>query len=300
MIILKKSRVKDLTIGAMFAAIYGVILLTIRYIFVDSESIIYYLIPVPVAIYVVWKDYKAGILVFITSALISLLIIDPYRALMLYIPNLVLGFVIGVLSRRVTFTYTLLFSFIVALGVDIISIYAFELITGLPYIDSILNEISGIAEGFNISGEVLYNIGTISLAITLVIDSIVKVIFAYILVRILLMRLKIVNVPISINLKPSKIATLISLLLTVIGFLMVSFGLANMDEFLKVIMIIVLSLVFALDLYILSVFLITIGRKLKEKGKTGLAIIVMLIGLLLSPIGYLAAVIYNLTLKVTI
>jgi len=299
-IILKKSRVKDLTIGAMFAAIYGVILLTIRYIFVDSESIIYYLIPVPVAIYVVWKDYKAGILVFITSALISLLIIDPYRALMLYIPNLVLGFVIGVLSRRVTFTYTLLFSFIVALGVDIISIYAFELITGLPYIDSILNEISGIAEGFNISGEVLYNIGTISLAITLVIDSIVKVIFAYILVRILLMRLKIVNVPISINLKPSKIATLISLLLTVIGFLMVSFGLANMDEFLKVIMIIVLSLVFALDLYILSVFLITIGRKLKEKGKTGLAIIVMLIGLLLSPIGYLAAVIYNLTLKVTI
>ena len=68
------KKTNDLTLGAMFGAIYGVLLLLIRYLFPSTDSFIYYLIPLPIAIYTFWRGWRSGLVLLVVLILLGFLI----------------------------------------------------------------------------------------------------------------------------------------------------------------------------------------------------------------------------------
>lgn len=184
---------KDLTIGAMFGAIYGILLFLVRYLLPSTDSIIYYFIPLPIAIYTYWRGFKNGFVLFAVISMLSFLITDPFRTLLLLMPNYLLGLIFGLLKGK-KIPCTILITFVIATIINFLSIYAFELITGVSYLESTIIEMNFLKDFFsNVNGDFFSKIILISIIIVFTLDALVKTFLLNILLIFMLNRLNIFN-----------------------------------------------------------------------------------------------------------
>ena len=276
----------------MFAAIYGVIFLLIRYLFSSTDSIIYYFLPLPIAIYTYWKKSRDGLMVLLVTLILSFLTLDIYRVLLLILPNLLIGYVMGLLQIYFRKNVVIIFIvFILALLADYLSIYAFEVVTGVDYLESLLLEFSFAV----MNKDLLANILLIALPIVLVLDSLIKVLLLEILFVLLTKRLNIENnFSFNFPLVFKPLFSLIAVLLNLIAVLILASNGYEKFFLLKLSLIIILSLSAILALYMIMSFLIFVINYYFANKKKLLRLLIIVLGIIFFPITYLASLIFNL------
>jgi hypothetical protein len=283
------KKTNDLTLGAMFGAIYGILLLFIRYLLPSTDSIIYYFIPLPIAIYTYWKGYKNGLILFVVLALLSFLICDPFRAILLLIPNFIVGLCYGILKKK-SGSLTLITTFIFSLLVNFLSLYAFELLTGVSYFDSTVMEMSFIFEMFPTIGDSLINkIFYIVIPIVLILDSLIKTILINILFVFIINRLKIANINNKFEITYSWFYSLIYIITLIFTFIYIGIGLESINTIYS---IIILSIFFILSILMLFIGIIGLKLYLLEKGKK--PNILVIITTLIFPIGIILGLCFSI------
>ena len=285
------KKTNDLTIGAMFGAIYGVILLLVRYLFPSTDSLIYYVLPLPLAIYTYWKGARSGLILFFVSVALGFLICDPYRALMLLAPNFLIGFVFGLLKNK-SQLLSIVLTFISSLIANFLSVYAFELISGVPYLEYMFSDMDFIFEMVpQISTDLINNLLIIILPIVLIVDALIKSLFLYLLFMLIAKRLKLELAPLEFKLKFSYWIDLIYVFSFIITMAYLANGLLDTKDMNILLGILILSVYFILSFYLMYLGVIGLRLTLNEKGKKGGIWIV--VSIIIFPIAIILGLIYS-------
>ena len=186
---------KAITEGGIFAGIYALLAIISRYLLTGTDSMLYYFTPLPMAIYVVRNKTTYSIAVLAASIALSFLFSNPLVALMVIMPNIIVGFVLGLLekvSKVKILNYLLIF--ILCYAVSLISIAAFEIINGIDYWEDVVKLLNSITDYFNYSNESLMkSIVDIATTVTLLVDSIIKTVMLYLVLSIVIVRLKLIS-----------------------------------------------------------------------------------------------------------
>lgn len=280
---------KDLTIGAMFGAIYGIILILIRYLFTSSDSLIYYFLPLPLAIFTYWRGYKNGLILTIVLTILSFLICDPIRVLMLIIPNLLIGFIFGLLNKKGK-GLLLIITFIVSLLANFLSVYAFEIITGISYLTSTVEEMKFLLDVFpNIDVNLIHNLIMIILPIVLILDAILKTILLYLVFMIICKRLKLDFEKMGLKITFSWLV-IILYLISLIGVIIYF----NVDSLRNnsIFGICILTIFFIINMYLM--FLNAIGVKINLGSKNKKTFLIVLLSTIIFPIGVIFGIMYSI------
>lgn len=280
---------KDLTIGAMFGAIYGIILILIRYLFTSSDSLIYYFLPLPLAIFTYWRGYKNGLILTIVLTILSFLICDPIRVLMLIIPNLLIGFIFGLLNKKGK-GLLLIITFIVSLLANFLSVYAFEIITGISYLTSTVEEMKFLLDVFpNVDVDLVHNLVMIILPIVLILDAILKTILLYLVFMIICKRLKLDFEKMGLKITFSWLV-IILYLIGLIGVIIYF----NVDSLRNnsISGICILTIFFIINMYLM--FLNAIGVKINLGSKNKKTFLIVLLSTIIFPIGVIFGIMYSI------
>lgn len=286
------KKTNDLTIGAMFGAIYGVILLLVRYLFPSTDSLIYYVLPLPLAIYTYWKGARSGLILFFVSVALGFLICDPYRALMLLAPNFLIGFVFGLLKNK-SQLLSIALTFISSLIANFLSVYAFELISGVPYLEYMFSDMDFIFEiAPSITADMISKLMLIILPIVLIVDALIKSLFLYLLFMLIAKRLKLELAPLEFKLKFSYWIGLIYVFSFIITMAYLANGLLDTKDMNILLGILILSVYFILSFYLMYLGVIGLRLTLNEKGKKGGIWIV--VSIIIFPIAIILGLIYSI------
>ncbi len=286
------KKTQDLTIGAMFGAIYGVLLLLVRYLFPSTDSMIYYVLPLPLALYTYWKGSRNGFLLFLVSIALGFLICDPYRALMLLAPNFLIGFIFGLLKNK-SQILSIISVFLSSLIANFLSVYAFELISGVPYVEYMFTDMEFVFEiAPSITADMISKLMLIILPIVLIVDALVKAIFLYLLFMIVAKRLKLEFAPLELKLSFSYWVVIVYLFSLVATMLYLANGMIDSKDMNELLGIFILSIYFILTFYML--YLGIIGLKLYsiEVGKK--LTVFMIVSIIIFPIGIILGLIFSI------
>lgn len=279
---------KDLTVGAMFGAIYGVLLLLIRYLLPSTDSLIYYFIPLPIAIYTYWKGNKNGLVLLVVLSLLSFLICDPLRAILLLIPNYILGVIFGILKKK-NKGLTIITTFILALLINFLSLYAFELLTGISYFNSTLTEMSFMLDLFpNLDDSLFTKVLFIVIPIVLILDSLLKTILLNILFVFMLNRLKIDDANMKFEFIYSYWYGIIYMCIFLLSLLYIGIGLEKLNS---IISIVVLSIFFIVS--IMMIFLGAIGLKLYLMERNKKPNLLVIFSTIIFPISLIFGIVFS-------
>lgn len=298
---MKKSGVLDLTIGAMFAAIYALLALLGRFVFISLDSFIYFLIPIPIAIYAYWKDFQYSFLTLMVMIAVSFIINisgSVVAVITLTIPNLVLGFGFGLLKKYAKSNlFTIIFSLMLSLLAEILAMLGISEIMGITYFDYFKADSTFIQSMFNMSDNVFSKIISITIPIVIVLDAFLKVFLLIVIFVIVVRRLK-MDEDISMNIRfifsfPLAVFSIFlsmsSLMITIIFF--------ALDNGILWPIIMAWILTLFIDLYIIFVFLTFKSQILIAKKQKLQAFLWILLGVLFLPITYFIACYYHLFLR---
>lgn len=293
----KQTSIRMLTEGALYTAAYGLLAILTRYLITGTDSFIYYLYPIPLAIYTARNKFKYGLLVYLASIFISFLFANITFVLLLIIPNLIIGLLFGLLeinSKNKIVNYIVIFA--VCLAADFLSVYAYELITQTSYWEQDIELVTKIINSFIvIDANTIKQIISITSIVVLILDSVIKMILIYMLFNIIVIRLKLIS-----DYKPSykvfltynPFVTLVYVLLLVAVFFLTNAALSG-NIIIKIILILVMSLLSILSFYLLYQF--TMYLRLKNlRMKTGIMVILTILSLILFPISIIYALVLNL------
>lgn len=86
-----KDRVRIITDGAIITAIYALLLVASRFIGGLLEDWLYFLLPIPIAVYGYKYHIKDSLIVAVSTILISFLLINPMTTLFFVVPTMGLG-----------------------------------------------------------------------------------------------------------------------------------------------------------------------------------------------------------------
>ena len=241
--------IKAITEGGIFAAVYALLAIISRYLLTGTDSMLYYFTPLPMSIYVVRNKPTYSIAVLAASIALSFLFANPLVALMVIMPNIIVGFVLGLLekfSKIKILNYLLIF--ILCYTVSLISIAAYEIINGINYWEDIVKLLNTITGYFDYTNESLIkSIVDIATSATILVDSIIKTAMLYLVLSIIIIRLKLVpNYSIKIKL-PLKFSYKISLgYIFVFTLLLITswFYVSNAIVLFEILMSILLTIIF--------------------------------------------------------
>lgn len=292
-----QKRIKDLTEGALYSAIYALIAILGRFLLSSLDSIIYYFIPIPIAIYSYAKNYKFSLITLFVMIAISFLIsigISPLQVLYLSIPNLILGFSFGILKRYTNNNLiTFVITFLLAVLTNVLQLVAISQILGITYLDYFMADTTFITKIFNLNDEILAKIVLMIIPIMLIIDALIKSLFMVLISTIIIKRLKIADISLAFKLKFSRLLAIISMILFFIS--MVFMYLVFIKNYqLNILLIIFMTIYIIMALYLVLVFLTYEGSILKLKRQTGLMFLLILFGILLFPLTYIIALYYHI------
>lgn len=289
--------IKAITEGGIFAAIYALLAIISRYLLTGTDSMLYYFTPLPMAIYVVRNKTTYSIAVLTASIALSFLFSNPLVALMVIMPNIIVGFVLGLLekmSKIKILNYLLIF--ILCYAVSLISIAAFEIINGIDYWEDVVQLLNTITGYFNYSNESLMkSIVDIATTATLFIDSIIKTIMLYLVLSIVIVRLKLIpNYSLKIKL-PLKFNFKIALgyILTFIIFLIITGMYVSYQTILfEIFMSILLTIIFIYSLYLSYQTIFFIQFRFNNM-KKGVFILIIILCIILLPVSTILGIILN-------
>jgi uncharacterized protein YybS (DUF2232 family) len=86
--------IKSITEGGIFTAGYALLAIVSRYLITGTDSLIYYFSPILMAIYVARNKISDSIAVLAASITLSFLFANPLIALMVAMPNIIVGFIL--------------------------------------------------------------------------------------------------------------------------------------------------------------------------------------------------------------
>lgn len=189
---MKKTEIRALTYGAMIAAIYAVLLLIFQSI-LQPDSIVIYLLPVPIAVYTYKYGIKYGVLVSIVTTLASFLFLNPIIVLILVLANTLVGSIYGYLdkvnSRRII---NLALLFIVFLTIDVVTTFGLAKLFNYDFIEdtkSLVRLMQGIIP-MKISEDRLYDMVVKFIPAVFIISDLLRVFFTSIIYEIIVYNLK--------------------------------------------------------------------------------------------------------------
>lgn len=289
--------IKAITEGGIFAGIYALLAIISRYLFTGTDSMLYYFTPLPMAIYVVRNKTTYSIAVLAASIALSFLFSNPLVALMVIMPNIIVGFVLGLLekvSKVKILNYLLIF--ILCYAVSLISIAAFEIINGIDYWEDVVKLLNSITDYFNYSNESLMkSIVDIATTVTLLVDSIIKTVMLYLVLSIVIVRLKLIS-KYSLKIKlPLKFNFKIALgyICTFIIFLIISWLYVSYQTILfEILMSILLTIIFIYSLYLSYQTIFYIQFRFNNI-KKGVFILIIILCIILLPISTIIGMILN-------
>lgn len=289
--------IKAITEGGIFAGIYALLAIISRYLLTGTDSMLYYFTPLPMAIYVVRNKTTYSIAVLAASIALSFLFSNPLVALMVIMPNIIVGFVLGLLekvSKVKILNYLLIF--ILCYAVSLISIAAFEIINGIDYWEDVVKLLNSITDYFNYSNESLMkSIVDIATTVTLLVDSIIKTVMLYLVLSIVIVRLKLIS-KYSLKIKlPLKFNFKIALgyICTFIIFLIISWLYVSYQTILfEILMSILLTIIFIYSLYLSYQTIFYIQFRFNNI-KKGVFILIIILCIILLPISTIIGMILN-------
>ena len=292
------NSIKAITEGGIFTAIYALLAIISRYLITGTDSMMYYFTPLPIAIYVVRNKLSYSTAVFFASVALSFLFANPLIALMVIMPNIIVGFVLGCMERYSKIKLLNYFSiFFLCLIVNLISIAAYEIITGIKYFEDIANLSNNIASSFGLYNQTLINsIVEIFTIVIIIIDSLIKTILLYLVLSIIILRLKLVKdytfkIKLPLKFKFTIALGYIFSICMLAGVVMLYSNYLNI--FFKLLMIIVITAVFIYSFYLLYQFIFFIKFRFDNLNKV-VYILIAIFSVLLMPIPVIVAVILNL------
>lgn len=293
----KKTQVKAITEGGIFAAVYCLLTLLTKYLLTGTDSLIYYIWPLPIAIYSARHKLVYGIATTTATILLSFLFTTPVYVLMLIIPNLLIGFLMGVLESKTKFRFiNYIVIFIIALIADFLSIYAYEFITGIGYFDDVVEILTNFSKNLtNIDSNIIKTVVEITSIVTLIIDSLIKEVLLYMLFVIIVKRLNLIpnykiNLKIPLNYHYS--LTIIYILISSSLIILLKYISVN-HIILELLIILILSILFIISFYLLYQLSMFFRIKLRNLSN-GLFIIVIILEFILLPISIIISLILNL------
>ena len=289
--------IKAITEGGIFAAVYALLAIISRYLLTGTDSMLYYFTPLPMSIYVVRNKPTYSIAVLAASIALSFLFANPLVALMVIMPNIIVGFVLGLLekfSKIKILNYLLIF--ILCYTVSLISIAAYEIINGINYWEDIVKLLNTITGYFDYTNESLIkSIVDIATSATILVDSIIKTAMLYLVLSIIIIRLKLVpNYSIKIKL-PLKFSYKISLgYIFVFTLLLITswFYVSNAIVLFEILMSILLTIIFIYSIYLTYQTIFFIQFRFKNI-KKGLFILIIIFSIILLPISTMLGLILN-------
>lgn len=289
--------IKAITEGGIFAAVYALLAIISRYLLTGTDSMLYYFTPLPMSIYVVRNKPTYSIAVLAASIALSFLFANPLVALMVIMPNIIVGFVLGLLekfSKIKILNYLLIF--ILCYTVSLISIAAYEIINGIDYWEDIVKLLNTITGYFDYTNESLIkSIVDIATSATILVDSIIKTAMLYLVLSIIIIRLKLVpNYSIKIKL-PLKFSYKISLgYILVFTLLLITswFYVSNAIVLFEILMSILLTIIFIYSIYLTYQTIFFIQFRFKNI-KKGLFILIIIFSIILLPISTMLGLILN-------
>lgn len=292
---MKKIKVNEITEGAMYIALYGILALLTRYIFVSFDSIIYYFYPIPIALYTIRQKWGISLACALGSILVSFIFCNPLYAVGLIGPNILAGYVFGLFEKNSKLkVVNYLITYALLLASDFLSIYLF---TDGTYFQETLDILTSIANAISsIDQSILTKIATICETLVLVIDSLVKEIILILLFIILVSRLKLVegyNKKVAIKLVYSPVISLIYVVLLFVQTISTYKMVYSSEIIYEILFTIVFVIMFILSLYVIYQTLIMVRIETKKLGFTGY-VIISLILLILFPITIFIGIILNL------
>ena len=281
--------IKAITEGGIFAAVYAVLAIISRYLLTGTDSMLYYFTPLPMSIYVVRNKPTYSIAVLAASIALSFLFANPLVALMVIMPNIIVGFVLGLLEN-----YLLIF--ILCYTVSLISIAAYEIINGIDYWEDIvklLNTITGYFDYYNES--LIKSIVDIATSATILVDSVIKTVMLYLVLSIIIIRLKLIpNYSIKIKL-PLKFSYKISLgyvFIFIILLIISWFYVSQQTMVFEILMSILLTIIFIYSIYLTYQTIFFIQFRFSNM-KKGIFILIIILSIILLPISTILGIILN-------
>lgn len=294
----RKKQIKSITEAGIFVALYCLLAIITRYLITGTDSMLYYIWPLPIAIYSARTKLSYSIAATLASIVLSFLFANPMYVLMLIIPNIFIGFLLGTFEKIKTVKIiNYLIVFIICLIADFLSVYAYELITGVSYWQDMINPLSKLLNFFiDINQEKIINLVKIISVVVLIIDSVIKTVFLYVLFILIVKRLKLIDnyqVKLKIPLRYHYLMTIIYIALLMLTSFLAKIFLTNNTWLLEIIYILSISVLFILSIYILYQVAFFIRLKIKTNSNIYM-IILLLLEFILFPISIIIGLILNL------
>lgn len=291
----RKESIKAITEAGIFTAIYVLLAVVTRYLITGTDSMLYYVWPVPIAIYTVRNKKLYAVMTTCAIILLSFIFANPINVLMLIIPNLLIGLIFGLIEvnqKNKLFNYLLIF--VCCLIADFLSVYAFEIITGINYWQDTIDLMAKLFS--NIDTTVITNLIKVLSVAVLIIDSVIKCVFIYLIFGVIVIRLKLIEdytFKATIRLKYHFLITIIYLVLTGLVIYLTNLIIIKQSLLIEVMHILVISSWFLLGCYLIYQFVMFLKIKL-NKVKNLYFMIIIIGSFLLFPISIIIALVLNL------
>lgn len=294
----RSKSIKAITEGGIFTAAYALLAIISRYLLTGTDSLIYYFTPLVIAIYVIRNKISFSIAVLFASIALSFLFANPIVTLMVILPNIIIGFVFGCLEK---YSKLKLMNYIITFGLcfiaNIISIIAFEVIQGVDYWEDVVVIINNFAEYFPVlNSGLVESIIKIAIIATLLIDSVIKTVLLYLVISIIIIRLKLVEnytLKVKLPLKYTYIIAVIYMMIFIAFIIVLNIHINYETIVTESIVAVMLTTLFLYSLYLTYQFIIFIRFKFKNL-KTIYLVLITVICTLLFPISTLIGLILNL------
>lgn len=212
-------KIKKITDGAVITAIYLVLLLTARFLFTGMEDSLFFILPVPMVIFVYRYDVKTALIPFIASSFLSFLLINPFNALFFIIPGIFVGLISGQMFKKDYSSKVCIFVITLAsLIVNILTTTVFSKMLDYNIFEDILllcSEIQDIIASISPSFVINALVSSIIIGLVpsiLLIVSILDGIAVYLLSTFLLVRLKFKQLQVRFSFEKNNIPTFVGYL----------------------------------------------------------------------------------------
>ena len=292
-----KKIINSITEGAIYVALYAITAILTRYLLTSVDSLIYYIYPLPIAIYSARQKISFSISCLIASILISFIFANPLIVIGVFIPNLIIGFIFGIINVKINnklINYIIIF--VLCFITDLISILIYEQITGIGYFDEMIDfSYNLISKFITIDYEITHKIIIIAGISVLLIDSVIKELFLYLLFMIIVVRLKLLKdfkPSFKITIKYHYLISIVYIILFIATFIFSYLVFSHQHVIYQIFLTIFISLFFIAGIYLIYQFDMYIRLKIKSDN-----ILIFLLIIILSFILFPITIIYSLILN---
>ena len=180
---MKRINLRMLTEGTIIASMTALLFLVAHN---TPDSIFYYIIPIPLAIYSFRYNLLSGILVLLTSFLAGFLFGNPYYLMIYFLPNLLIGLNQGLIEKVKLNEYIkYVITFLFCLVFDILATYLLKIFLNID----LFSDLEFVKE-LNIN---LYEIVRGLIPTVFVINAILKTIIIFFIEREILIRINLME-----------------------------------------------------------------------------------------------------------